>query len=543
MLGTTRCLFVDDHHVGEMHNLTRRMNQPEKHPANPVLTPDRPWEGDSVWSKNATIWDAEEYVFKMWYQVRGETGHQTCLATSSDGVQWDRPDLGLYTWDGSTRNNMLGAEVFQIVCGPDDRGDPPAGHLYRNVSWSHEKGQFIVTSPDGVHWTGGPGVEVFGAGDTFVFTKSTQPLTGRGGLPGYPTGEDLPRYLGTARWCVGVGRFDGSSDIRPTRRVQALLTSEDLLTWSYPARILTPDGRDDEMAIDRIEDALAEGMIQQENYSDRRCEFYTMAVIPYEDLYIGMLLVFDACYENHRHGSANQQGPGHWQLVASRDLLTWQRLGDRNPFLPRGVPGQFDFGCAWYSSLPVLRDGRMWFFYSGGVYGHGTTDEYLAELKRQVAQGELPGLGCIGAATLRRDGWVSLDAGDVPGTVMTRTFRWPARGTLHLNADATGGSVYVSICQPDGTPYPGFERSEILSGDCLEAPVHFADVTDVPDPWGGPQTHGTTAETGRDRTKEQYPLKQVPYRELPDHWKLKHGLPARIKITARRAKLYSYWFA
>ena len=537
----TRCLFVDDHHIGEIHNLTRRMNQPDKHPANPVLAPQTPWEHDSVWSKNGTIWDADEKVFKMWYQVRGEKGHETCLATSPDGVHWDRPNLGLSEFDGKRDNNLLGAEVFQVVYGPDDRGDPPAGQMYRNVSWSHERGQYLVTSPDGLRWSDGQSVEVFGAGDTFIFTKGTQPLTGNGDLPAYPTGDHIPRYLGVARWCVGVGRFDGSHDYRPTRRVQALITSEDLITWSNPARILTPDRLDDEMAIDRIEHALTEGWIQQQNYTDRRCEFYTMAIIPYEDLYIGMLLVFDACYENHRHGGANQQGPGHWQLAASRDLLTWQRLGDREAFIPRGMPDQFDSGLSWYSSLPIVVDDKMWLFYGGNQFGHGSTDEYLDQLRQDFARGQRPGLGCIGAATLRRDGWVSLDAGDVPGHVLTNTFTWPdeSRCTsgLHLNADATGGRIYVSICQPDGTPYPAYERSEVVTGDCLDATVRFTQPDEVPSPWGGPQTHGTTAETGSDRTGLE------SYADLPDHWKLRPGLPARIRITARNAKVYSYWFA
>jgi hypothetical protein len=290
------------------------------------------------------------------------------------------------------------------------------------------------------------------------------------------------------------------------------------------------------MTIDRIECALTEGWIQQQNYTDRRCEFYWLVVVPYEELYIGMILVFDACYENHRHGGANQPGPAHWQLASSRDLVTWRRLGDRQPFIPRGTPDQFDCGLAWYSSLPIVVDGKMWFFYTGNPFGHGSTDQYLEQLRSQFADRSIPGLGCIGAATLRRDGWVSLDAGQVPGYVMTETFTWPDKQALHLNVDATGGRVYAAICQPDGTPYPCYERSEVLTGDCLDAPVRFTQPDEIPSPWGGPQTHGTTAETGSDR------LGTMSYAELPDHWKLRSGLPARLKIVARNAKLYSYWF-
>ena len=39
-----RWLFLDDEHIREMHNLIRRFHQTTKHPANPVIVPDKPWE-------------------------------------------------------------------------------------------------------------------------------------------------------------------------------------------------------------------------------------------------------------------------------------------------------------------------------------------------------------------------------------------------------------------------------------------------------------------------------------------------------------------
>ena len=536
MSKTTRCLFVDDHHISEIDNLIRRMNPLEKHPANPVVLPDRPWEGDSIYALNSAIWDSEAGVFKLWYLLGARP--QSCLATSADGVRWDKPSLGLQAFDGSTDNNMLPVSAGQIVCAPDDYGPAPAGELYRSVFWSPEKGRYILTSADGLHWREGPNATVYGAGDAFVLTKGTQPLTGNGQLPGYPTGDHVPRYLGVARWCVGVGRFDGSSDIRPTRRVQALITSDDMLTWCNPTRILTPDSLDDEMAHARIEAALADGTLVHDNYTDRRCEFYTMVIVPYEDVYLGILMVFDAAYEFHRVGGANQAGPCHMQLVASRDLLTWHRIGDRQPFIPRGAPDEFDGALISYTSLPIMKDGTIWVFYTGSVTTHGGSrdKQYVENLRQRIREGKLPARTSMGAATLRRDGWVSLDAGDVPGYVMTKTFTWPENAALHLNADATGGRVYVSICQPDGTPYPGYDRSETLTGDHLDAVVRFRELKDIPSPWGGPHTHGTNAETGEDR------MGRMRFDELPDHWRLHAGLPARLKITAFNAKLFSYWF-
>jgi len=281
------------------------------------------------------------------------------------------------------------------------------------------------------------------------------------------------------------------------------VSSDDFITWGNPMRILTPDDEDDRMAQERIQAAVADGSLLHDEPSDRRCEFYTMWIVPYEDLYIGMLLVFDPAYEFHRVGKANQAGPGHMQLLASRDLLTWHRLGERKPFIPRGPAGQFDQQLAWYSSMPIVKDGKLWFFYTGSIITHAgkMDDAYMKRMKDGVAQGKWPGTHCIGLATLRRDGWVSLDAGSAPGTAVTKTIFWPQGGKLYLNADAQGGEVCVSVCQPDLTPYAGYERSKPIIGDSVEAPVVF------------------------DAKKS-----------------IGAGAPVRLKITARNARLYSVWF-
>jgi hypothetical protein len=326
-----------------------------------------------------------------------------------------------------------------------------------------------------------------------------------------------------------VGRFDGSSDIRPARRVQALVDSDDLLEWANPVRILTPDERDDEMASERIEEALADGGLVQDCREDRRCEYYTMPIIPYEDFYIGMLLVFDASYEFHRIGKNNQAGPGHTQLVASRDLLNWRRLGDRRPFISRGAPGEFDWAMAWYTSLPIVKDGTLWFFYTGNCTTHaGTRDEaYWNDLLAKVKSGELPGIGSIGLATLRRDGFVSLDAGNEGGEVLTKSFRWPG-GVLHVNADADGGELRVQACMPDGTPYQGYEQSDAVTGDCLDREIGWPGREKTVT--GPLHTHGTAEETGQNDDSDGFDV-------------LSAGKPVRLRFLLRNASLYSYWFS
>ncbi len=529
-LKPTRRLFVDDQFITRIDNLNRVMHEVDKHPDNPVLRPDKPWEGRGFQLSNSAIYDANEGLFKLHYGCYRPDGHSVCLATSKDGVNWEKPALGLTEYHGSKDNNILPELSGQIIYGGDDFGDAPSGQMYRTIMWGgEEKGQCVAFSDDGIHWTPGPSIHVEGAGDVFVAVKSMQPLSGDdpGNLPGYPVWDGMPRYFGVARWCMPVGKFDGSSTMRPTRRVMALLESDDLIVWKNAVRILTPDGQDDEMAHPRIEAALADGSLVRDCMEDRRCEFYSMLVVPYEDMYIGLLMIFDPSYEFHRIDKNNQAGPCHNQLVASRDLIDWQRLGDRQPFIPRGGQFEFDWALANHVSTPIVKDGKLWIYYTGVTGTHaGTRDEANMEsLNALMDAGKIPALSSIGLATIRRDGFVSLNAGDEPGYVLTTPISWPEGGSVHLNVDASAGEVTVGVVQPDGTPVPGYGKSLPLTGDLLDGTVIWQGKTD--DGVRPLHTHGTVGE--------------APVGLRTEGNRLKPGDKVRLKISARNAQLYSYW--
>jgi len=541
-----RHLFIDDFHLSRIEGLKRTMHPAEKHPANPVIKSDRPWEHEGgPWARPGAYYDARERLCKMWYNSNAFGGH-TGYATSTDGVHWEKPMLGLVEFERSKNNNIVESEgrVWQIVHDDHPPASLPAGCRHLGISWTAEKGQFIQTSADGLRWTTGRAIQFYG-GDAITAVKAQACLTGPNpaDLPASPTLPDQPRYVASNRWCVPVGRFDGSSKLRPTRRALMLYQSNDFLTWEKPLRILTPDERDDQMAHARIEAALADGSLATDCKEDRRCEFYDMTIVPYEDLYVGLMLVFDPSFQFTRVGGMNQSGPMEIQLVASRDLVDWQRLGDRQPFIPRGGPGQHDWAMAVFVSLPIVKDGKLWFYYTGACVIHGGNveanlrDQRAADhyqmLRTKIASGELPGMNSIGLATVRRDGFVSLDAGHEAGYVLTKPFALPAAGVLHLNTDARGGEVRVALCQPDGTPYLGYEQSHPLTGDLLDAvvtwPKHGATEARSLD---NLYTHETAAEAGTAQNNDYEKSRR-----------LGPGKPVRLKITARNAKLYSYWFA
>ena len=102
------------------------MGRVRKHPKNPIIVQDRPWEFGRTGSSGVSyvhdaaqatnpkvttgveitgqtaLYDADEKIFKLWYlpwawenQLR-----PWCYAVSRDGVAWEKPDLGLYEFQG-----------------------------------------------------------------------------------------------------------------------------------------------------------------------------------------------------------------------------------------------------------------------------------------------------------------------------------------------------------------------------------------------------------------------------------------------------------
>ena len=63
-IGRQKQLFVDNYIVERMEGVHRTLNQPEKHPGNPVLAPDRPWEGRRArWQAERMEISKERYLY------------------------------------------------------------------------------------------------------------------------------------------------------------------------------------------------------------------------------------------------------------------------------------------------------------------------------------------------------------------------------------------------------------------------------------------------------------------------------------------------
>ena len=84
----------------------------------PLLKSDRPWEefclGYCTVLRTGNQWH-------LWYDAydgnyRTDNDCYSCYAQSRDGVHWEKPSLGIYSYKGSKNNNILGFSVHGVWC-------------------------------------------------------------------------------------------------------------------------------------------------------------------------------------------------------------------------------------------------------------------------------------------------------------------------------------------------------------------------------------------------------------------------------------------
>jgi predicted GH43/DUF377 family glycosyl hydrolase len=128
-----------------------------KYPANPVLSPGAPGSWESVNVMNPSVL-YENGIYRMWYY--GNSGPGTGLigyATSTDGITWDRPVVGLISFGGNTDNNIV---LDQGSPGDFDAGGVYAPHVMKDgnlykmwyTGWNGRGEIGYATSTDGLDW-------------------------------------------------------------------------------------------------------------------------------------------------------------------------------------------------------------------------------------------------------------------------------------------------------------------------------------------------------------------------------------------------------
>ncbi|UCD30004.1 MAG: LamG domain-containing protein, partial [Planctomycetota bacterium] len=182
----------------------------------------------------------------------------------------------------------------------------------------------------------------------------------------------------------------------------------------------------------------------------------------YETMYLGFLWVFRATdHEGYFDGTI------FIELVTSRDGVNWLRQeGDRPPILFLGASGEWDDGMIFTPQHPLVEKDEIRVYYGGFDCTHAAKP---------------PWHGAIGLATLRKDGFASIDATDETGTVTTKRLSG-TKGELHVNYRATDGWLKVEVLDQHGNILPGYGRADcsVLKGDSVDQKVTWHTKTMMP---------------------------------------------------------------
>ena len=152
--------FVDDYLVDQLSGSAElRLHSPVDREI--VIKHDRPWEGNTS-AYHTVFHDGEKY--RMYYRASHAASYGsgiikdhpefTCYAESADGINWTRPNLGLFQFNGSTDNNIILAnDPATHDFAPFLDSNPGASPDAKFKAIGRGKGGlFVYKSPDGIRW-------------------------------------------------------------------------------------------------------------------------------------------------------------------------------------------------------------------------------------------------------------------------------------------------------------------------------------------------------------------------------------------------------
>ena len=311
-----------------------------------------------------------------------------------------------------------------------DLAERDASRRYKMASW-YDKYLLLYASADGIHWraTGRSGP----AGDrtTFFYNPFRKVWV-------FSTRDEVPN---------NVGRF---------RRYVEAVDFERGAAW-------TNDGPVDWVAADIDDPRRPEVNVP--------VELYNLDCVAYESLLLGLFTIF-------RGERTEREKPNDICVGFSRDGFHWDRP-DRRAFLPVSERvGDWNWANVQSAGGCCLVVGDRLYFYVSGRHGvPGSND---------------PGVCSTGLATLRRDGFASMDhpasAAGVrrlepspgPGMLITRPVTFSGR-YLFVNVDAPDGELRVEVLDRDGRVIPAYTAAKAIPvrADSTRARVMWTGAVDL----------------------------------------------------------------
>jgi hypothetical protein len=425
-------MFLDLWEVAALAGVEQVVEPMEKDSRNPLMKHGEPGTFDEAEANFQGTILKEGNKYRMWYTgsptlaLLGDQASACGYAESTDGVQWTKPDLGLYEFNGSKHNNICYPKGYQfaVLRMPDDFESDPAKR-YR-MAYNSDKGSSLAFSPDGIHWKASP--------DNPLWDR------GRAGEPDSNIAEN------------GIYVYD-PADPDPERRFK-----------SYPQTV--DDGGERTIGLMYSPDGIHFKRYWTNPIMDGRTgvekQTHLMEVL------FRRHGVFVALYGRYLEDDRTDAA-----LAVSRDGIHFVRVKDEVPLIPNGALGSFDAGDVWPSNQPMVEGKDLWIYYSG-------TDLTLAG-------GD--GLSSMGRTRTRVDGFAKmrLKAGQSHGNLTTVPFSAEdvagARLVVNLESREPGkGNLRVEILDAaTGQAAPGYSGTDChpISEDGLALPVTWGNNIDL----------------------------------------------------------------
>jgi hypothetical protein len=439
-IGDRRELLVDDFLIQKRDGLELRLQAPV--PREVVLKHDAPWEGSGC-GYHTIFRDGDR--IRMYYIAAELTNEDAsklssrpifaCYAESKDGLRWVKPELGLFEFAGSKKNNIIwsakGLDNFTPF--KDANPDCRPGERYKAVS-SGPGGLLAYKSADGIHWS----------------PLADRPILTKGAFDTQNNAfwDPLRKHY----WCYIRDFHQGIRDIR-------VATSADFRTWTEPVPLQFVDAPDEPLYTNQVQPYYRAPHLFvgfPTRYIERPWSPSMKALPDPEHRQRRMKF-------HPRYGTAVTDG----LFMTSRDGRRFRRWDEA--FLRPG---------------PERKDNWLY----GDCYQNLGLLETAAEdptappeLSIYVIEDNWKRATRLRRYTLRIDGFVALHARHRRGELVTK--RLVFRGTkLSLNfATSAAGHLHVEFQDADGKPFPGFTLvdSDELFGDTLDRKVTWKGKSDV----------------------------------------------------------------
>ncbi len=424
-IGSDRQLFVDEFWIDKSSRIKRELHSPVSQGIG--IPGDKPWDKGNIWA--ATIIN-DDGKYKVWYRCDTEpetaltrSGNGTGYAESDDGLNWEKPNLGIFELNGSKDNNLVwmgpGANLAPFK---DPNPDIPEDQRYKAVVRTSDL--YALCSPDGINWklmydeplmTDGP----FDSPQVIFwdYWKDEYVLYARGVANIDPKNKGLSKEE-----LKKIPEHEFRGGVRWIRRS----TSKDFKEWS------------------KLENIDA-GQTPFEH-------LYTNAAMRYERA-PGTYLMFPMRYFPQRTLDPEweySEGLSDVAFMSSRDGFHFDRS-----FMEAYIRPGLDKDN-WHDRAVSVNQGMIF--------------TSPSEISLYVNENMHLSTQAPRRYTLRTDGFVSVNAGYAGGEFITHPFIFDGK-SMELNYSTSAvGTVKVEIQDENGLPIPGYTLD-----DC---PEMFADEID-----------------------------------------------------------------